>query len=740
MSRHDGIGSRTNLPHLGHSLIGIDNAKGRVPRRRTPNPHVQAEKEQEKKARKTLKRGWYPICILSVPVVLLCGLCALSGHAGGLLHVDHAELAGEVIAIARPNILLSRVLITVSHNRITYAFEQVYHNNNEFRLNARYFLPIGRTDPHVQAEVRINGTKKAFRTANPEQFFDQLKAMASSSGDPSILGLSGHHALNVDSFTVDKNQLITVNVTYSTRLKRTTDLLEILFPLTGESYSLAPVGLLKIRVRFALGKPIRTVFSPSHQISVLRESPERCMVRTQYRKRRIRNDFRLISTFSTGAFNFRIFPFRRPGNVGSFVGFVEPPLLSTEKQATAKDLVVVLDCSDSMDENLLRAAKKAAILSIHRLESQDRFNIITVSTRPEKFSDDLLHATTVNVKRASAFVDSVKRAGGTDLYNAFVEGLLQFTKRSRPSYLVFAGDGRATVGKTNAPEIIADLKNRNRNGVRFCLLALGDAANLAFLDTLAQSTRGWMVHSKGRKDFSAVLNTLLSAIFLPRVSNASVDFGTRNVREVFPKPLPSSMRDEPILVVGRYAGQGNLKTTIRLRAGFRGRSATAQRTYVFPQRALQYDFVPYLWAMRKLGRLSETRLLKGPNQALTQRIGRLAHDFALRNPLEAPRETAGTLMESERKRQSRLLWTLKTSTVPAEMVAPRCRIVRGVIFRRNSGAWVEAEYQPDMKPLRLRFLSEAYFSFLKANPSLAPYYALGPRVVFVHKNQAYRIE
>jgi len=66
--------------------------------------------------------------------------------------------------------------------------------------------------------------------------------------------------------------------------------------------------------------------------------------------------------------------------------------------------------------------------------------------------------------------------------------------------------------------------------------------------------------------------------------------------------------------------------------------------------------------------------------------------------------------------------------------------VGGKTFLYQDGVWMDTTFQSDtMTTEPVEFLSDAYFALLERLPELAPYLALGERVIVVWEGVAYEI-
>ena len=137
-------------------------------------------------------RSWGPLVI-----VVLCTLQPVDCSAGGILHVFAPELDGHAYAVARPAVLRSKSLITVSESTTEWRIDQTFYNNNEFPLKGIYLLPLGKTPPTDNPELAADLITTPGELLSPEQFFPTLKELTRSMNDPSLLGLAGQHVLVV---------------------------------------------------------------------------------------------------------------------------------------------------------------------------------------------------------------------------------------------------------------------------------------------------------------------------------------------------------------------------------------------------------------------------------------------------------------------------------------------------------------------------------------------------------------
>ncbi|HMK35804.1 MAG TPA: VWA domain-containing protein [Desulfomonilaceae bacterium] len=650
--------------------------------------------------------------------------------SGGVLHVFPPTFQNETFAVARPSVLLSKVLVTVSESSVEYRIDQTFFNNNDFPLEGVYLLPV-HTEDELQPHVQVNTVETPFEIVSGTDFFPTLQNLTLSMKDPSLLGLAGKRLVVVRPLHLGIRQQKSLRIQYNVPVHVENDQLELVLPLDGERYSLGPVGELDIRVRFKMSRPVRSVFSPTHHLTLSRETAHRCLVATRLEKKKVREDFRLIATFSTEEQDLKILTHRAPNAKGSFMALLSPPLVQPATQEPEKDVIFLLDTSGSVAKNESAHAKRAVIAGLERLAPHDRFNVLSMSTRVRRMADRMLPATEENIMEASRFVNSAGNAGGTDLYNGLIESLEQFTTRRRPCVIIFVGDGRGTVGIVNPDTILEDVRRYNRMRARLFVMALGDHADMAFLDKLAKLNRGTCFHFAGKEDFGGVLNTFFSQVSPAQVSDISLEFQDVSTEEMDPDPIPDLFGQESLAVFGRYDGKHDVTSRVRLRSKVRGRMKTLSTTATFPSVERRNSYVLTLWAMRRMSRLLEKHWLKGSEFGVQEQMEHLAGEFGFRVPLLKSAGGSDRSREIAHEAASRLFWRYKTSNVVSDVLSDRFRTVAGKTFRLEKTKWVDVEYRPSMPLRTCEYLGEEYFRMVKEDWELGPYFALGPEVLVV---------
>jgi Ca-activated chloride channel family protein len=348
--------------------------------------------------------------------------------------------------------------------------------------------------------------------------------------------------------------------------------------------------------------------------------------------------------------------------------------------------------------------------------------------------------------------------------------------------LVFMTDGLPTVDETNVSKILDNVRKASRPGVRLFTFGVGYDVNTALLDKLAAENGGVADYVEPKEDLEVKVSNFFSKVNYPVLTDLQLDMGGAQTDLVYPRSIPDVFRGSQVTLIGRYSNEADLNS-VQLRLS--GKSGGSMRTYTypnlnFPLRTDANDYLPRLWATRRVGWLMEQVRSNGEQKELRDEIvdlgtrygivtpytsylaledARVSSNFMVRPmngrpgtgigfgninaplPSSSPKVVAQTGAEavqlSKKQREQQDLLTLKDDEVRRDAV----RRVADKTFYLIEGVWTDSEFKAETKlpETVLVFGSDEYFALLKQNPKLASYFSLGERVVVVLDGRVYRV-
>jgi Ca-activated chloride channel family protein len=472
---------------------------------------------------------------------------------------------------------------------------------------------------------------------------------------------------------------------------------------------------------------------------------------------------------------------REPGKDGYYLLMISPKDDWSEQEYTAKDIVFVLDTSGSMAEaGKMEKARAALLYGIRILRPQDHFNVISFAGEEHLMENRMITADDQGRKRGEEFAQSLRPVGGTNINQALLSAMQQFESSNRPKILVFMTDGLPTVGVTNAEQIVATARTARVPGVRLFTFGVGYDVNTALLDKLAAENGGVADYVEPKEDIEVKVSNFFAKVNYPVLTDLKLDMAGVATDLVYPRALPDLFRGSQIVLIGRYRNPIDLDA-VRLQLG--GNAAGANKNFFFnnlrfPMREDANDFLPRLWATRRVGWLMEQVRSNGEQRELRDEIvdlgtrygivtpytsylalepGAVAQDVVTRpeslrgfgagratnsapRPAKAADVNATTgavaVQQSKRAREQQEVMRVET-----EKDSSAIKTAGGKTFYLREGVWTDAELKEGitMPETVVKFGSDEYFALLKQKPRLAAFFSLGEQVVVILDGRIYRV-
>lgn len=121
----------------------------------------------------------------------------------------------------------------------------------------------------------------------------------------------------------------------------------------------------------------------------------------------------------------------KPGSEDGHFSFLLRPSMSVDQtKLLAKTFTFIIDVSGSMMGSKIQQAKEAAAYCVANLNPQDRFNVIAFSSAVDRFQSAPVSANQTNIGSALSYIQRLNASGGTNLQDAALDGLAQYTDSS----------------------------------------------------------------------------------------------------------------------------------------------------------------------------------------------------------------------------------------------------------------------------------------------------------------------
>jgi Ca-activated chloride channel family protein len=654
-----------------------------------------------------------------------------------------------------------RVSVQIHDGVAVTKIDQAFINSSHVDLEAEYIFPIPEKAAIGEFSLYVNGKRMGGEMLDHERARRIYERIVREMKDPGLLEYVGRDMFRARVYPVPANGKTRIELEYSEIIPYDNGVYAYRYPLDTERFSPTPLEEVSIAVEIHSGVPVKSIYSPSHDVD-MEMNPHGAVVGYEERDVRPDKDFLLFYTVAEQDLGINVLSFRETDREGYFMLMLSPGDLEAERQS--KDVVFVFDSSGSMSGEKIAQARHALRYCIESLDEHDRFGIVQFATHETLFRKELVPARGRNIADALGFVDRMRARGGTNINDALASALRMLQGSDRPRMVVFLTDGEPTVGVTDLQDILENVAGNNGAGARFFVFGVGYDVNTHLLDRLSAEQRGVTEYVTPGQSIELKVSSFFRKISEPILSDISLDFGRVEVSETYPLSLPDIYRGTQLILLGRYRGAGSAH--LELSGTVNGRHVGLDYEVAFASKNLDHDFIPRLWAMRKIGFLLSEIRLKGERQELVDEIVALSKEYGVMTPytsylvleheedydewgiVESEEIVAGgrgfkRAMEAEKGEaavtSSRDIDDLKLGSVA---VSPDLHTIRHVghkTFYLRDGYWIDSAYREGMRVRELSYLSKAYFRLLEKHPPLGRYFALSGNVVVVYEATCYRV-
>jgi len=736
-----------------------------------------------------MKRFWFLEAVAVVAVLGLLGEPKV--RADGFIHI--------VPTPGQPSVPLSlkfhKVDVEIDDQVARTTVDEEFFNPNDRQVEGLFLFPVPKganidkfsmfiDDKETQAELLDAGKARKI-------YEDIVRKMK----DPALLEYADRDLFKVRIFPISARGSKRVKLTYHQVLGSDAGLCRYVYSLGTERFSSEPIRTVSVKVVLRSKVPIKSVYSPTHEIEIDRKSDHEVVLGYEASNVTPNRDLEIYYSLSDERFGVNLLSCKPAGEDGYFMALLSPQFGVDKGQRIPKDICFVLDTSGSMSaDGKLDQAEKALNFCLRNLDPTDRFNVLRFATEIEPLQPELAPADAPHIEKASAFISTFKPIGGTDINDALLKALSMKRDDARPYLIVFLTDGLPTVGETDAKKIISNVKDADRAGTRIFCFGVGYDVNTHLLDEVAETTRAVAQYVKPKEDIEVKVSDVFTKIKEPVLTQIALEFSGVNVKDMYPRALPDLFQGGQLIVVGRYDGSG--PAAVKLTGLANETRYTCVYETQFSGQAEKYEFIPRLWAVRKVGYLLDEIRLHGENKELVDEVTQLAKRFGIVTPytsylifedqarvasssgsrgqLLVPRSALKRDVMSEvRMRSSQelkdvagkaavsageSLSVLKLSTQSGTQGqsgvtvvgagnrradwANQVRQVGRKSFYFNGVQWMDSEYDADQKnkTVTITCLSDEYFKLLNEKPRIGPYLAQGQDVIVSFDGTTYEIK
>jgi Ca-activated chloride channel family protein len=684
-----------------------------------------------------------------------------------------------------------RVAIRIKDGVAGVSVGQTFKNSTDRDLEAVYVFPLPPQAVVTDFALYVNGKRMGGELVEKEKARGLYEDIVRHLKDPGLLENMGGNLFRVSVFPVPRHGEQKIELTYSQTLDFESGLYRLVYPLRTAETASRTLEDFTVTATVISSEPIKTVYSPSHRVGITRKGEREAVLGFEEDRTTLDRDFVLFYGVSKKAFGLNLLTHADKDGERYFMMAIAPTVEPPDGVELPKDIVFVFDSSGSMAGKKIEQARQALEYCIRKLNPGDRFNVVRFSTDVEPYARELVAVDEKSRESALGFVRGIEARGGTAIQEALRMALAMKSDKARPALVVFLTDGKPTVGETDVEALLKEVRSLNGQAAgarRLFVFGVGEEVNTHLLDKLAGENGGSSCYVKPEEDIEIRVSALADRISRPVLSRPVVTVDKVTIKQVHPHPLPDLFCGDQLTVFGRYEGAGHV--AIRLTGEVNGKRREYVYEDTFPEANADNEFVPRLWATRRVGYLLDEIRLRGEDPELKQEVLRLGKEFGIMTPYTSflvteptadhPRvdplpgpmrpapgatpmfeEDARTLLKAAggagssdslrrysvaapKADQSTDSFKRSSGRGAVELSeaiqdykrqeavtdpAQAVRHVAGRVFYQIEGVWLDSRYREPMKRIVVSFAGEEYFKLLKDRPDLKPCLALGVKVI-----------
>lgn len=636
--------------------------------------------------------------------------------------------------------------------------DQVFVNDGDVETEGVYLFPLPAGAVISDFTMTVDGKVLEGKILDQADARNRYEEIVRQRRDPALLEYLGDNLFQASIYPIPPHAERKIHIEYSQVLKADQGLVSYIFPLHGAVQNVNVDGSLTISVDLQSSKALQSVYSPLDGVAVTRDGDKKADISYEG-KIGSTGDFALYYTFSDKELGLSLLTYKTGGEDGFFVMLVSPPASAADTQVLPRDIVLVLDTSGSMEGEKIAQAREAAKFVLNRLNPGDRFNIVAFSSAVNPFAQDIQPVE----RRADAlkWVDQLEAGGGTNIDRALQTACRELSSSGdRLTTIIFLTDGLPTVGEQDTAAILSDVKSAAPESLRLFPFGVGYDVNTMLLDQLAQDHHGAADYVLPEESIEEKVSAFYSKVGRPVLTDLEIDFGSANVYDVYPAPLPDLFEGGQLVVTGRYRDSGTVDVTVK------GRTDKEPREYSFPGQTLadfntESVFIPQLWAGRKIGYLLSEIKLHGDNEELVKELTELSLRYGIVTPYTSyfieeqggplpvdgspapmPTDVKSRLQENTGAaavQSSKAANDLSISSSVPAAASESVKQVKDKTFILRQGVWTDSAYNQGSALKTVKAFSPEYFDLIGQHPDWAAYLSAGEEMIVVLQGTAYQV-
>lgn len=515
----------------------------------------------------------------------------------------------------------SRADVQIAGNIARVKITQVYHNQGEEPIEARYVFPLSVRAAVHRMQMRI-GDRTVLAKIYERQEAEQVYQQALQDGKRAAkLDQERPNVFQMNVGNIMPGDEIAIELSYTEMLVPKEGSYQFIYPsvvgprYTGEdesgsaTFAQAYTGAeteasfrFDLDVTIQAGMIIQNISSPSHLLHVHHPDPRSAEIALNEENQNPGNrDFILNYCLRGNEIQSGLLLYEE-GDEKFFAYMMEPVQEARIEQIPPREYLFIVDVSGSMNGYPLDVSKTLMRNLLCNLRNTDEFNILLFAGSSSTFKPQPVGATNENIEAAIRYLSNLEGGGGTNFINALNKAYQtpRSTKGSARSMVIIT-DGYISVEREAFERIGNHLGEAN-----VYTFGIGTSVNRYLIEGMAKVAQSESFVATSRQEAEQVAEQFEKYIATPLLTRIQLSAEGFDIYDVEPASIPDVTAGRPVLVHGKWKGQPTGHLVVNAYAG----SQAYHKKYNVSDGTLSKanEALKYLWARKKIERLDDYNL------------------------------------------------------------------------------------------------------------------------------------
>ncbi len=524
--------------------------------------------------------------------------------------------------------------VTINNGFSKVKVTQTFFNPNPNTQEAIYSFPI--PEGASLSEMTITSgdkmlTGEVVRKEKGRKIYEEEKSQGNDAG---LSEKNGYQRYEFYVANIASNAITTCSFTYYQSLKIDTGIARFLYPLEEGGTDEAAQSFwyqndvveknLSITVEIKSAWPIENVRTPGINSDIQKTSEGNYTLTFNSNGGSLNNDFLLYYKLQDNLpGRVEVIPYKESvDKTGSFMMLVTPGV-DLKPITNGQDYIFVVDVSGSM-VGKIKTVAEGINRSIEKMNSNDRFRVITFNNKATEITKGWVNATPENIQYANEAISLIQAVNGTNLFAGVEKGLKSIDSDRTTSYILIT-DAVANTGVVSPKHFQRLLEDYD---IRFFGFLVGNGSNWPLMKVLSETTGGFYANVSNGDDIIGQILTAKNKVTHQAMHDVSVKINGVRTFDLSQSNFGQIFYGEQFVLYGKYskAGEANLKIKMKI-SGVEQEYTT---TFNFPEVDTDNPEIERLWAMNKIESIQKDQMLgKHSESEVTEAITDIGINYQL---------------------------------------------------------------------------------------------------------------